>query len=409
MILRRRLAVILTLIMAVSFCSCAAKQESPSQISAAENTAVSSTVSISGLKTLVTEENRNDYDFTEKALEYLTRIAENYPVRSSSDARAHDAFVDWLLKELIACGYSAGQIEQQTFSEESFYSGVVNGRNIILTVPGKTDDRQIIVGAHYDGEGVGDNGSGVALLLATAAGLANIQPQLTIKYVFFDAEEDGLVGSKYYAGHMTDEEISSTVYMVNLDALVFGDFCNIYGGVFGDDYDADYIALDEGEPLPDPEHTEGYDFAANVAEALGFRVYRSADLDGYYAEHGKGMEPENAFFTNPWTNAHPAPMNMWAPSPATIAASDHAAFAVKGIPYIYFEATNWWAEGSEPFYAFTGYPETYDAALGDGGQFMNTEFDTLEDLNALFPGRPEQHYRLFSPLLSALLLLEKNP
>ena len=38
---------------------------------------------------------------------------------------------------------------------------------------------------------------------------------------------------------------------------------------------------------------------------------------------------------------------------------------------------------------------------------MNTEYDTLENLRELFAGRAEQHYRLFSPLLSALLLVEK--
>ena len=93
-----------------------------------------------------------------------------------------------------------------------------------------------------------------------------------------------------------------------------------------------------------------------------------------------------------------------APSPAAFGASDHAPFAELGIPYIYFEATNWWAKGSDPWSAYTCYPETYDETLGDGGQFMNTRFDTLETLDRIFPGRAEQHYRQYSPLLSALLL-----
>ena len=420
--LHRCAAAVLALVLTANLTSCAAKQEPSSQVFPAENAAsgtaavssseaehtpadLSGTVSVSDLRTLVSEANRADYDFTDKALEYLVQIGENYPNRNALDKGTHDAFSSWLIGELEACGYASGQIEEQPFSQTSLYDGVVKGRNIILTVPGQTNAGQIIVGAHYDGDGAGDNGSGVALLLATAAGLAGTTPQLTIRYIFFDAEEEGMLGSKYYAEHMSEEEIASTVYMINLDALAFGDFCNIYGGIYGDDYDADYIAVVEGEPLPEPEHTEGYDFAANAAETLGFRVYRTTDLDGYYAEHGRGMDPEDAFFTNPWTNANPAPMNMIAPSPATFGASDHTGFAVRGIPYIYFEATNWWAEGSDPAVAFTGYPETYDTALGDGGQFMNTEYDTLAQLEQLFPGRAEQHYRLFSPLLSALLLV----
>ena len=204
---------------------------------------------------------------------------------------------------------------------------------------------------------------------------------------------------------MSGEEIASTLYMINLDALAFGDFCNLYGGIFGDSYNSDFIAVNEDEPLPEPEQTEAYEFAAGTAEKLGFKVYRPADLDGYYDRNGRGMEVEDgAFFTNPWTAAHPAPENMLAPSPAAFGASDHAPFAELGIPYIYFEATNWWAKGSDPWSAYTGYPETYDETLGDGGQFMNTRFDTLETLDRIFPGRAEQHYRQYSPLLSALLL-----
>lgn len=366
---------------------------------------------VAALRTIVDRDNRDDYDFTEKALAYLNVIGENYRDRcvdaENGTDNAHDAFGDWVLAELAACGYDAAQIEEQPFETESVYGEMVKGRNLVLTVPGRSDAGQIIVGAHYDGDGLGDNGSGAALLLATAASLVDVRPQFTVKYVFFDAEEVGLVGSRYFAGQLSDAEIASTLYMINLDSLAFGDFCNLYGGVYGDDYDAPYIEIVEGEPLPEPEHLEAYDLAADFAEALGFRVYRTADLDGYFEANGGGMAPEDgAFFTNPWTNAHPAPMNMLAPSPAAFGASDHAPFAARGIPYVCFEATNWWAKGVDDVFAYTGYVETYDETLGDGGQFMNTQYDTLENLNALFPGRAEQHYRMYSPLLSALLLVE---
>ena len=56
-------------------------------------------------------------------------------------------------------------------------------------------------------------------------------------------------------------------------------------------------------------------------------------------------------------------------APATAGFSDHKAFAVRGIPYIYFEATNWWAKVSYQEYAYDGYTETYDTELGEGGKF----------------------------------------
>lgn len=362
---------------------------------------------LSALKTTVDAQNRSDYDFTDRAMAYLNEIGRSFPVRGCG-SDAPDAFGDWLIEQLLACGYDAAQIEAQPFECEDMFGDTAAGRNILLTVPGQADEGQIIVGAHYDGEGLGDNGSGTALLLAAAAGLAGIKPRFTIKYIFFDGEEVGLIGSKYYAEQMSEEEIASTIYMVNIDALAFGDFCNLYGGVYGDEYDAPYIVVaEEGEALPEPEHVEGYAFAVDAARKLGFKVYTTEDLDGYFDANGEGMAPEDgAFFTNPWTNAHPAPMYMVAPSPATINASDHVYFAVRGIPYIYFEATNWWAKGLEESFSYTGYVETYDETLGDGGAFMNTEYDTLENLNRLFPGRAEQHFRMYSPLLSALLLAE---
>ena len=75
--------------------------------------------------------------------------------------------------ELKSFGYDPAQIEAQPFSGESLFGDPVQGRNIVLTIPGRRDDRQIIVGAHYDGTGIGDNGSGVALLLVERADAAD--------------------------------------------------------------------------------------------------------------------------------------------------------------------------------------------------------------------------------------------
>ena len=102
---------------------------------------------------------------------------------------------------------------------------------------------------------------------------------------------------------------------------------------------------------------------------------------------------------------------MIAVSPAVYGASDHAWFAVRGIPYICFDAENWWSEGSDPAYSYIGIVDTYDKSIGDGGRFMETEFDTPENLERFYPDRAEQHFRQFSPLLSALLLVytEESP
>ena len=63
------------------------------------------------------------------------------------------------------------------------------------------------------------------------------------------------------------------------------------------------------------------------------------------------------------------------------------ALLISGIPYLCFEAANRYAEGSIPQVSYTGYYETADESLGDSGMFMNTEYDTLENLEKCFPGR----------------------
>ena len=109
---------------------------------------------------------------------------------------------------------------------------------------------------HYDGTGTGDNGSGVALGLTTAEKFFDVETQFTIKFVFFTAEEYGLYGSTAYAESMTDEEKANTLYMINIDSIVCGDYCYIYGGV-------------QDNANKTVTKTEAYDNASAVAKSLG--------------------------------------------------------------------------------------------------------------------------------------------
>ena len=356
---------------------------------------------IEDLKSPVTSENRGEYDYTDKAMEYLNYIGTNLKDRNAEDPEGsdHNKAVDWIKGELKAAGYTDDQIEDQETKSDGY-----NIHNIVLTIPGEDDSKQILAGAHYDGDGVGDNGSGTALLLANAVGLKDKKPHYTTKLIFFDAEEMGLYGSSYYADNMTQEEIDKTLYMINIDAIAVGDYANVYGGLYtGQDA---YLHDESGDKTPPA--LEAYNYAMKNAKDLGIDVQGTKELDGYYQKNGTGPEiKDNTLYTNPWTAANPAPKNSLAFSPATIPASDHVGFMTKGIEYIYFEATNWFAGSDKsPFEAYTGYLETYDESLGENGMFMNTEYDTLDNLNTLFPGRAEAHFHMYSPLLSALLLSE---
>ncbi|MCQ2467790.1 MAG: M28 family peptidase [Clostridia bacterium] len=329
----------------------------------------------------------NKDKLVDRALEYVDYIGTNLTDRNSSSSDGdHDKAVDFIISELKKAGYEDSQINDDVIKG--------NIRNIVLTVEGKDHSKELIVGAHYDGDGVGDNGSGLALLLATAVDLEGTELPYDVKYVFFDGEEEGMLGSSEFARGLSKEECAKVIYMVNIDSIAFGDYCCVYGG--------------ETKGNGEVEGTWAYELTCEKAKALGFEVYGPDDLDGYYKEHHTGPEIKTgAIYTSPWTKKNPAPAEFFrAFSPSTIPASDHVPFLDQGIDYVYFEATNWFA--GKGVYAYSGYYETYDMSLGEDGMFMNTSHDTLDNLNGLFPGRMREHFEVYCPLLELIILNPLN-
>ena len=84
------------------------------------------------------------------------------------------------------------------------YSGY-SGNNIEGTLPGidEESDEIYIICAHYDSvpgsPGADDDGSGTAAVLAAAYAMSQFQFNHTIRFVTFDGEEQGLLGSHEYA------------------------------------------------------------------------------------------------------------------------------------------------------------------------------------------------------------------
>jgi len=332
-------------------------------------------------------------DLIEKqALKYLKHICEKFPDRESSDdpESGHERVRGWIREELLSAGFQEGQVTEQHYG---FMHG--SGTNLMVRIPGKDRNRQAVIGAHYDGDGCGDNASGVSLLLALMASFRDDRPPVDIVGAFWDQEEYGCLGSEYYVTRMTVDEVDRTVYYLNMDSLLFGDYCNLYGG---------YTDPVTGEV----KGTGAYDAACRIAERHGINVYGPSELDGFYRANGTGPAIDsNGIYTSPWTKDNPAPVEYdgeyRAYSPTTIPMSDHRPFIDAGIQVLYFEATNWYVRGREPGTEYMGYYETYDEELGNGGMFMNTEFDTLENLMSIFPGRAEEHFNVFGVLLEAFV------
>jgi hypothetical protein len=127
----------------------------------------------------------------------------------------------WLADKLNEFGYDSVLIDSFTTTLDNELESV---QNIIAYKTG-TDlpHHQIIVGAHRDSypeesPGVDDNGSGTVAVLEVARILKDIDTRMTIVFALFDAEEQGMYGSQYYAdrAHYAGDSI---VFMLNMDMI----------------------------------------------------------------------------------------------------------------------------------------------------------------------------------------------
>jgi len=115
----------------------------------------------------------------------------------------------------------------------NFKNEHVDAYNIVAKVEGsdpELKDEVVIVGAHYDHEGIDnrgrvyggadDNASGTAGVMELARAFQSLKqkPKRTILFVLFTAEEKGLFGARYYVDNPLFP-LEKTVAMINLDMI----------------------------------------------------------------------------------------------------------------------------------------------------------------------------------------------
>jgi Zn-dependent M28 family amino/carboxypeptidase len=110
---------------------------------------------------------------------------------------------------------------------------------VLAETKGGDPNNVLIVGAHLDsvpaGPGINDDGSGTAMLLAQAEAMAehgnakNLRQK--IRFMWFGAEEDGLVGSTYYAHNLSEAEVKKVDGMLDYDMLASSNYVRfLYDG-----------------------------------------------------------------------------------------------------------------------------------------------------------------------------------
>lgn len=97
--------------------------------------------------------------------------------------------------------------------------------NVIAETPGGDPNRVIVAGAHLDsvprGPGINDNGSGSGALLEIAETFAAQErvPRNKLRFMWFGAEEFGLLGSRAYVNDLSPLERDQIELMLNFDMI----------------------------------------------------------------------------------------------------------------------------------------------------------------------------------------------
>jgi alkaline phosphatase isozyme conversion protein len=246
------------------------------------------------------------------------------PAGSDAEAQAA-AYVE---KQFAAWGYN---VTLQEF-EITHKREALTTRNVIATRPG--DGATIIVGAHMDsvtaGTGADDNASGLAVILAAAEVLADLDMVCPITFIAFGSEEIGLVGSQHYADGLTDEQIADILVMINVDTVGIGDYFYVYAGA---------ITESQSHDVP---YTPGVTWARDLALELGATLGHDVRTSPPFSWNG---------FTGPW--------------------SDHYPFTERGVPVVYFERWNWDA-GDDP---------SWGQETAEQGDFLHTARDVFDNVD----------------------------
>lgn len=156
----------------------------------------------------------------------------------------------------------------------------VDSQNVVAKVEGsdaRLKDEYVAFSSHWDHLGVGepvdgdriyngalDNASGIATMLELARAFSTAQPKpkRSVLFLFVTAEEQGLLGSEYYATHPL-YPLEKTAANINIDGVnQWGRTSDVtvigMGASDLDDYLRDAAATQNRKLVPDPESEKGF-------------------------------------------------------------------------------------------------------------------------------------------------------
>jgi Zn-dependent M28 family amino/carboxypeptidase len=149
--------------------------------------------------------------------------------------------------------------------------------NVIAEKRGRNNGNVVMAGAHLDsvidGPGINDNGSGSAVLLENALLMAKVQPQNTLRFAWWAAEEIGLLGSTDYVTGLSQAERDRIALYLNFDMVGSPNYIFMA-------YDADESTFPAPEGVPIPNGSTAIEDLFESYYTMVGEPYEDAEFSG---------------------------------------------------------------------------------------------------------------------------------
>ncbi|KAJ5804174.1 uncharacterized protein N7518_000477 [Penicillium psychrosexuale] len=136
--------------------------------------------------------------------------------------------------------------------------------NVIAETKGGDHNNVVSLGGHTDsvdaGPGINDDGSGIISNLVVAKALTRFSVKNAVRFLFWTAEEFGLLGSEYYTSHLDADELAKIRLYLNFDMIASPNYALMI-------YDGDGDAFNQTGPAGSAQ-----------IEALFEKYFRSKEL-----------------------------------------------------------------------------------------------------------------------------------
>jgi hypothetical protein len=305
----------------------------------------------------------------------------NLPV----NVNGHDEFAAYWTQEITSdlAGFGA-TARRDSFPIQGWRGrpATVPALNVEVTVPGLIHPEQVVViGCHYDGEAsstqsANDDASGCAIELGVAKAMAaywrahHVYPARTLRFVLFDAEEQGLYGSFHYLNDTINGDTANVVAMFNEEQNGIAYPLRFLGKLSNPllPFYVDLAPLTSSQLYPNQDTLA----PAQKAAITGFRALSQQSYAAVFAQF-QALGYATLAYTDTAGKAVTQPvfapdaLNNVQPEDDTLGSSDQVPFTLAGLPAVtYVGNSTYYDQDSPPPWS---YP--YDQPT-DTIQLMNT-------------------------------------